>query len=202
MKILLIIILLAGFACGQGYDTFMVDDYRSLLPILGANVSLEAAGFILSGLTDSEGEVALTSSTTSEWNISVTRSGYQPYGSVWNFTNATKQVYLTPNSNAGIIRIVVVDRTLGGSHRACLFFSSNNRLHECYEANDTIVLHNNLGYVWRPVLQHSDMISSLGTLEANLGNYLPALEGIIVILFLAALFILIIVRFGIRGRRR
>lgn len=203
--ILLGMLMNSDMAQAAGYDTFLVNDYRSTLPLSGANVSLVNGFTELSALTDPQGQADLGSSSTDNWAITITRSGFNPYSSLWTWTNSSKQTYLTPYSGEGIIAIKYVDLTLSGDHESCLFYASNSRLKGCSHLNDTVILHNNAGYIWRPVISKTDLASSLELLEKNLGNYLPALEGLVVLAMFAAL-LLVIVGFGIRywrgGRKR
>ena len=152
-------LLMAGFASAFTLD-FYVYNYNTLQPIENANITVYNSSYEFSTITDNQGFGTLSSSTA-DYQYRVWRSGYAEYDSFLNVTNDTeKEIYLIPQSNSGIIRLRVVDMTVLGGHEYCLYFSSNNRLQGCYSLNDTLTIHNNMGYIWIPILQKTDLLGS------------------------------------------
>lgn len=187
-KYALLAVLFLASAVSAFQVTYVVDDYNSLQPIDTATIVLTNSTDMLSGITDSHGEYAFTLNGTQLYNVTVSHSGYNPYSSILNASNAsTEQVYLEPNSHQGIIRLTVIDLTLG-SHRSLLYFD-NGRLMGTYPLNETIVLHTNMNYTWVPALQTSDLLLNKKGLERYAWNYLGIGIGVLMAASLIALFI-------------
>lgn len=169
----------------QAYDvTYIIDDYNTLQPIEGAAITLTNASTSINALSDDHGEYVFTFAEAQNFSVTVTHSGYSPYASSLNVTNATvKNVYLEPSSHEGIIRLSVIDLTLT-EHKSLIYFD-NGRLMGVYEPNETITLHTNMNYTWVPALDKTDILLNKKGLLKYSWNYLGI--GIGAILFFSAL---------------
>ena len=156
----IIILLIPGV---QAIDLdITVLNYITLNPVENANVSIINITTIYdNGLSDSNGNLQLSTSTAGIQTLFTHRLGYNDRSESLSITtDASRIVYLTTNTAEGIIRLSANDLTgLGREREFCLYFTENNRLVNCYYINDTVQIIVNTNYTIRPKLTISDLIS-------------------------------------------
>lgn len=167
---------------------YIIDDYNSLQPIDTATVVLSNGTSAMSGITDAHGEYSFILNASQIYNVSVSHSGYSPYGGVLNATNdSVENIYLSPSTHEGIIRLSIIDLTFG-DHKSLIYFD-NGRIQGIYQTNDTITLHTNLNYSWTPSILKTDLLMNKKGLQKYAWNYLGIGIGVIVLFSFVALFI-------------
>ena len=172
-----ILILCIGTAVGYDIE-YITLNYNTLNPVENANVTLWNITLEDSDLTDSNGHADLSLTTAGTYQTIIIRSGYDIYeADLAVTTDSVNTVYLRPYSNEGIIRLTVVDLTLS-NHEHCFYFSSNDRLHECFKLNDTVTLHNNINYTWIPKITKLDLISSPSGFQKYIYFFVPIIIGL------------------------
>jgi hypothetical protein len=94
-------------------------------------------------------------------------------------------VYMTPISNDGIVRVLWSDDTLNYPDRKlCFFFKENDRLDGCYYKNETIQLINNKEYYVEPQTNFYDQLFSIDGLWSNKMQIMPYVGLILLILYI------------------
>lgn len=188
----LVCALLAGSVDAYTLE-YTVYSYQTMQPIENVNVTVRNATLEISGLTDVNGYVVL-SAASNNLTLTAEKAGYANYASTANFSgNVEQAIYLEPYSHSGIIRVKFVDMTLGGRDGYCIYFTSNNRQFGCYNINDTLTLHTNLGYRFSPYLTPYDMASPGGVVRGVWLYYGTAI-GFIVLFGIALVFVYVFVK--------
>jgi hypothetical protein len=184
---ILTLMLLTGFACA--YDvTFLVNDFNTQQPIMGANITINDASTYI--ITDESG-LALKDGLSGDTYYNISRLGYYPLiDGLAEVTEDTSIVYyMTPISDDGIVRIRIFDDN-PVHHKVC-FFYDNGRLQDCYNTgNTTIKLIVNHNYEMIP---ETGFIDNMNTPE-SLYNYLLRLSSWLLGLFIVFALIYLLLR--------
>lgn len=154
------ILLLAGSVSAYSLD-FTVLDYLTFNPIASANVTiLNVTTVYDTGLTDTDGNIALSATTGGVNTVLTQKLGYNDRSeSITVTTDASRIIYLTSNTAESIIRLSFNDLTgVGRDREFCLNFETNNRLVDCYYVNETVRIIVDTNYTIKPKLQPSDLL--------------------------------------------
>ena len=192
-KILFLFLLSMGmlntvYAYNLEYTVF---NYKTLQPVDNANISIYNSTYEISKLTDTNGYAIFD--LNDSYIVDINKNSYTIYTTTINNTNnSAYDVYLTPYSHSGIVRVNFVDLTFS-THTFCLYFN-NSRLEGCYVTNNgsNVILHNNMEYTFIPTITKNDIFSNPTALEKYLGFYYGAIIGVIIFLIIIS-FILYVV---------
>lgn len=184
MKGYIIILLLAGFVCGESIMTFGAFDINTRAAIGSAAVTLENSSLdSKTNNTETNGFMTLHLDSNT-YNLSAVKLAYVTYEDELSLTTeSTNFIYMTPLSDSGIIKLRYRDQTLS-EHELCFYYEDNDRLHGCYYINDTIILLVNKNYTIRPMTNKIDIFTS----PTSMKNYTP----FILMLGVGAVFIVIL----------
>jgi hypothetical protein len=156
------VLCLLALAASASNVEYAVYNFNTLQPVNAANVTITNDTMSYSGLTNTDGIVTFSIMAPGNYSTNIIKSGYTGTTLSLQILNTSlnyvDDAYIYQNSNSGIIRLIVSDLTLT-SHRICIYFD-NSRLAGCYDANDTITLHNNLNYSATVVIEKTDVLSS------------------------------------------
>lgn len=191
LAIVLMVLVLAGMV--NAYDTNLTfRNYNTLGDVENASVSVyEDVTLTDSGYTDMNGEIYFNLSDGS-YTILATHDDYETLNEDLIISGETEQVfYMIPYSPEGIIRLRFTDLTIGGlslsgmeTHTICVFYHSNNRLHECYDTNDTITLNQNVDYDFFIMPSRVDLLTQSGNLDTVVSRYAVFLIGLMLLLII------------------
>jgi len=194
--IFLLVCLVSGYVCAVNVE-YRIYNFNTLQPIYQANVSLYNGTYITQQ-TDNYG-LAELSATTGYYNVTVYKSGYTTYNSYdKNITgDESNSVSLVQLSTEGIIKLSINDLTFS-THKICVYYD-NGRLDNCYDTNDTIIIHNNINYTIIPNVNKVDLLSN----PDSYWLYLPSLMGFIgVLLFIVTVIVVLVTSYHIlRGKK-
>lgn len=168
-KINIFMVLLLPILVNASSITFNVRNFNTLQPIQDVNISAyNELVFKNSTLTDLYGNADFRLDSFDNYTVILSRSAYETISVYRNYTNDTVETfYMNPQSTAGIIRLTTNDLTLQ-EHAFCFYFADNMRLDQCYNTNDTAVIHTNMNYVIMPKVNKYDLITN----TASLGKYI------------------------------
>jgi len=183
--------------------SYRILDYNSKQPIMGADIQLYNTTIIYQNYTDASGLASLAVSTINDFTLDIGRIGYSSYTSTRNYTHDEfEEIYLNPFSTAGIVRLTFGDLTFGSDRKFCIYFYDNNRLEDCYQINDTVLLHNNVHYIWKPQIQKIDLLSSPSKFSNNLYLFVSIITVFVIVIFiiLTIIFIIMFLIFKKKGK--
>jgi hypothetical protein len=151
------LVLLASFASAT--YTVHVSDINTMVPIVGANVSISNGSVVLEGNTDSGGLYVSDFGGEVPFNVSIGKNGYYPVFVSELNGSTVYNGFLYPMSSDGIIRFSVQNLGLSDRARYCVFFDENTRLKGCYLVNDTLTLLVDRNYTVVPELTNMDLLT-------------------------------------------
>lgn len=146
---------------------YSVSNFNTFQPVENVQIVAINDSIILSNVTDAYGEAELSAATAAYYLVSFSRSGYETKNiGRWFNGSSSEDIFMNPQSTAGIIRLYFHDSTLF-SHSNCFYFSDNGRLltpNGCFLPNETgfQTIHTFTNYDLRSSASQIERVGTMG----------------------------------------